>query len=839
MKPSLISVLLILGVLGATMHLVGCRAQSSQASQESVLIVPAVADVSGTPVSQPNPSEPSGEAVAPATTNANEQAATLKSFGEKLQSGEARLSEGVAGVISLAQGGVGEDVLLAYVQNQPAPFRLSSEEILYLTDLGIPEAVIAAMIKHTGAAAILGQNAGTAMTNVVAVATNNASLPMAVMTNQIPTLPYAPSYAITATPEFEAGAQIAPAPYPTTDPNVQYFYSSLEPYGSWVDVPDYGICWQPTVAVVDSTWMPYTHRGNWIYSDCGWYWRSDYSWGWAPFHYGRWANYPHRGWLWVPDTTWGPAWVTWRYSDTHCGWAPLPPGARFDGAGFRFRSGRVGIGFDFGLGIDCYTFVPTSRFCDPNPWRHRLVGPQVVNVFNHTTIINRYVQGPNRLVINEGIDRQKIAAVSRSEIRKVTIREAPLKSTRPVRFDKLEKNGSELVVYRPRLAAASESLAAHKTFETRRSGNATLVNQAPGNSPAKLAGPPISTSLESPRRFDPNSQSASRSTEIGKANNPNAVAAGPQWSGQPRPRVNTFSGASVQNNDARPVETQINSSPINRNILVNQPAFKAANESQVVSGSGQPQVQPPVNPVQRRETTRPTMQRPIVVYNRGGEFINAPNSASSAATTDINSRSPALRPMNDLEARLAERQAAIRAATPSAQQPVNDPPLIRSRGLTQQFSSSPGFNSQIQNRYLVPNGPANGSEIRQSAIDSAPSRQFRQELQKPPGTIYRERPTFGQPAPYQNYQTRPGFSPQQSPSASPSRGYSETAPASRPYSSSGTISISPSSRQGPPPTQVQPSQMTPSTHSSSPAPSSSSSSSSRSGGSSNGRQQER
>src|SRR5206468_1232576 len=129
-----------------------------------------------------------------------------------------------------------------------------------------------------------------------------------------------------------------------------YFHESLAPYGSWVSVPEYGMCWQPTVVVVNPGWRPYCDRGRWVYTDCGWYWQSDYSWGWAPFHYGRWHNDLRVGWVWVPDRVWGPSWVCWRQSDAYCGWAPLPPAARFEvGVGLVFNHGHVGTSFDFGL----------------------------------------------------------------------------------------------------------------------------------------------------------------------------------------------------------------------------------------------------------------------------------------------------------------------------------------------------------------------------------------------------------------------------------------------------------------------------------------------------------
>ncbi|HKS37863.1 MAG TPA: DUF6600 domain-containing protein, partial [Verrucomicrobiae bacterium] len=215
----------------------------------------------------------------------------------------------------------------------------------------------------------------------------------------------------------------------------------------------YGWCWQPTVAVVSAGWRPYCDRGRWVWTDAGWYWQSDYSWGWIPFHYGRWHLSPASGWVWVPDTVWGPAWVTWRYSDAYCGWAPLPPRCYYDvGFGFRFRGSRVGIGFDFGLGYDYYTFVPLNRFCDRTPWHHTLPRSGIVRVFNNCTVINNYIRGNNNnVIVNVGPGTRGIAAASRTEIRKVALRDVNPSPGTPIKADRLDRDGAALAVYRPKL----------------------------------------------------------------------------------------------------------------------------------------------------------------------------------------------------------------------------------------------------------------------------------------------------------------------------------------------------------------------------------------------------
>ena len=106
--------------------------------------------------------------------------------------------------------------------------------------------------------------------------------------------------------------------------NFQIFYSSLSPYGNWIDHSSYGRVWQPRVT---RGFRPYRDRGHWVWSDMyQWIWVSDYDWGWAAFHYGRWTLDPMYGWVWVPGYDWSPAWVSWRSGPDYYGWAPLSPG---------------------------------------------------------------------------------------------------------------------------------------------------------------------------------------------------------------------------------------------------------------------------------------------------------------------------------------------------------------------------------------------------------------------------------------------------------------------------------------------------------------------------------
>lgn len=325
-----------------------------------------------------------------------------------------------ASVIKLAQAGVGENVIQSYIANSTAPFNLGSDDIIYLRDLGVSDAVITAMIQRDQA---LGN---------VASAQPAYAAPSPTVIEQAP-----PATVV----------ETAPA-----DVNYTYFYDSLAPYGSWVEVEGYGRCFQPTVVIVNRSWQPYCDNGHWVYTDSGWYWVSDYSWGWATFHYGRWFRHPNRGWCWAPDSEWGPAWVSWRYNSDYCGWAPLPPTAHYrSGVGFTFRGRNVGVSFGFGLTPDCYTFVPTGRFSDRHPDHFRAPRNQETHIYNSTTVINNIVVGNNHTIVNRGLGTERIERATHETIRPIHIRANADRNPRGGRHEQFDAGGSTLIVNHPPL----------------------------------------------------------------------------------------------------------------------------------------------------------------------------------------------------------------------------------------------------------------------------------------------------------------------------------------------------------------------------------------------------
>jgi hypothetical protein len=403
-------------------------------------------------------------AAKPATTNAlaptvltTNAAEAAEAPVQKVAPKPVALPPGADQVAELAQAGVGEAVLLEFVKNSTNAYNLNVDEIVYLTDVGIPEPVLAAMLRH-----------GKEMQEQTAPATE---APAPVAEAPPPPPPAAASAAApaheaqsaTVAPEAPAPVTEAPAPpapatetqYIYTSPPTQvtynYFYETLSPYGSWMELPGYGWCWQPTCGVVDPLWQPYWHRGHWAYTDCGWYWASDYSWGWAPFHYGRWSRHHGHGWLWSPGYVWGPAWVTWRHWDTYCGWAPLPPEVGWDvHLGLTHRGAAVALGFGFGLRWDSFAFVHYRNLCHSRVWEHRLPRQEVTKVYSRSMVVNNIVPGRGGVIVNGGIAPERVKAITRREVPKTTLRDispGPGSVHRPDRYDRETK---ELAVYRPK-----------------------------------------------------------------------------------------------------------------------------------------------------------------------------------------------------------------------------------------------------------------------------------------------------------------------------------------------------------------------------------------------------
>ena len=376
----------------------------------------------------------------------------------------------LAEIIKLTNSGVEENVMMAYVTNSTSTFNLSAEEIIYLKDIGVPDRVVTAMILRDQT---LRADSATAL----AAAAPPAADEPAVAPNASEVAPQPDAMAAQYPPE--------PAPGPTEVADDSAFYGALSPYGSWMNVAGYGPVWQPTVVVVNPGWAPYYNCGRWMWTDCGWYWCSDYTWGWAPFHYGRWFCHSRLGWCWAPDRVWGPSWVSWRYTDSHCGWAPLPPGTSYAfGVGLTYHGHAVAHNQDVGLKATNYRFVAWNHFRERDFQHHRIAPQQRDQLFKHSVVATSF-SGDNQKIVNDGLPPQKVASATGTQVRRVAIREETGTARLSGGAERYDPTGRTVTVYRPRFEQTSTPRGGNNPVLTHNPQSHEVPGLAPGSAPTR------------------------------------------------------------------------------------------------------------------------------------------------------------------------------------------------------------------------------------------------------------------------------------------------------------------------------------------------------------------
>ena len=186
-----------------------------------------------------------------------------------------------------------------------------------------------------------------------------------------------------------------------------YFYTTLSPYGAWIEFGDGVYAWRPNHMRMG--WAPYAN-GRWIWTSDGWYWDSYEPYGFIVYHYGRWYFDDYYGWVWLPDYQWAPAWVEWRYDNDYIGWAPLAPYAVF--------SISVGIHFThtYYTPYSHWHFVKYHYFCDPYVGKYYVGAKYKSRIYSRTKYRNDYGYRNGR-VVNRGIDVNTIRERGKVDIR--------------------------------------------------------------------------------------------------------------------------------------------------------------------------------------------------------------------------------------------------------------------------------------------------------------------------------------------------------------------------------------------------------------------------------------
>lgn len=260
--------------------------------------------------------------------------------------------------------------------------------------------------------------------------------------------------ALPATRQAEAGVDVS----------IDFFYDNIESDGSWIEVADYGYCWQPRIAVTNLQWRPYWD-GYWAYTDVGWTWISYEDFGWATYHYGRWIRIRGRGWFWVPGREWGPAWVSWRTGGDYVGWAPLPPRGVDEVV---YEASPIGghVDVEFDIGPSYYNFIEVRYIGEP-VLRERIIEPQLNVIYVSNTINVTNITYVNSVVYNHGPDYNTLSQYSVRPIRRMTLeRETNADLTAAAKSKGLTKvQGDKLIVAAPAALQKPPAPVAPKTVK--------------------------------------------------------------------------------------------------------------------------------------------------------------------------------------------------------------------------------------------------------------------------------------------------------------------------------------------------------------------------------------
>ncbi|SDK82845.1 hypothetical protein SAMN04487898_11279 [Pedobacter sp. ok626] len=337
------------------------------------------------------------------------------------------------------------------------------------------------------------------------------------------------------------------------DVSLQSFYDELSPYGTWIQDPQYGYVWRPDVGQ-QSDFRPYYTNGRWVMTEYGNTWVSNYDWGWAPFHYGRWVYNNYNEWVWIPDTTWGPAWVSWRSGDGYYGWAPMGPG--------------MNINISFNIPSLWWVFIPQRNiYYDSFP---RYYSRRNTVYINNTVIINNtYVR--NSRTYYSGPRADDIRRATRQDVRVYNLNN----TGRPSRTN---ISGNSVNIYTPRPSRGNSNVNARPREAIRQEG-ATAIrgDRNPAGNGSVATGRP------------------SRGENQGNVNRPSVT----------RPEGNT---RPTEGNSSRPGRTEYPQNPGSRPQRpegVTPGRENPAQRPQQVNPS-QPQVERPTR--QERPTQQPQMQ---------------------------------------------------------------------------------------------------------------------------------------------------------------------------------------------------------------------------------------
>lgn len=340
------------------------------------------------------------------------------------------LSPDLQEVVTLSRERMGDEIITNYIISSGKSYQLNADQIIYLKNQGVSSTVLNTLLQTASPGGKPDPASAPVITAENPPVPSTPPAVSATATANIVTPPLVPT---TPAPLPEPADAAPPPDAAQPDVNLGYFQTQLQPFGTWMQVPGYGLCWQPTQAVAaNPDWRPYYDMGQWVQTDNGLFWASDYTWGDIPFHYGRWILQPGYGWLWVPGYTWGPAWVCWRQADADgcIGWAPLPAGAVFIGGVWMFNGVRVDIAtFDFGLGANFFVFVGCDHFHESffrmrgHEWAYHVPPQRVHDFYRRSIVHNDFHRDEHGRFVNNGLGQERMAQLTHNRIEQAHFQE--------------------------------------------------------------------------------------------------------------------------------------------------------------------------------------------------------------------------------------------------------------------------------------------------------------------------------------------------------------------------------------------------------------------------------
>jgi len=193
---------------------------------------------------------------------------------------------------------------------------------------------------------------------------------------------------LTPAPSLEPSADPNDPGYDMGQVNDDEISSTLDGYGQWEESEDYGRVWVPDTTAVGVDFTPYETDGSWIWSDAGWNYQCDLSWGWLPFHYGRWGWFDNH-WGWQPGYQWSAGAVEWRGGGGYTGWRPLTPIIRDHRTGGNIRDHRTVTASD-----SQWRFASNHEFGHGHIKGHLFQNPseglRVTNLVQHPSLRGNY-----------------------------------------------------------------------------------------------------------------------------------------------------------------------------------------------------------------------------------------------------------------------------------------------------------------------------------------------------------------------------------------------------------------------------------------------------------------